>query len=510
MALGRFQRTIQDAAGNIMPGATITVRKEVPGAPLAQLYSDRDGLVAIGNPITADADGMAAFHAIGGPYRIDAVLGASTATWRYVPVGTAAEGDLADMVDAAAAAALNLYAYTVPAAAGDGTTDDAADIQAVLDTVGALGVPAEVWLTKNHGIGTKLTIPVGVTLRCLGSAKLTAVADVTVVQPKSRTRFYGRIDTGGVASYVGPALLLDGADMHSMNPDPTVVDAVIYGVSGTPTGTAIKLTADTHLERIAFAQIKATVFGYSKGVHILCTDPGSGNFNFINGNVFDLTMYNCVDFVKIDRGGSAGSGVHEANGNKFNVEIQAQASGYNRAVLCEGKYNEFNMMVWDWSGTAIEFHTSLSQNNRLNIRAGIAPSQISGYGTVAAQMLNRLGPIIEGAWLPFTPTIASSAGTLTSAATSNAYYKIIDKIFYWRLAYVTTTIGTGSGTMQIGGFPVAALRATTAYGIENNTGKSLVGTMAAAATTMTVIRYDATFPGVNGNTYYLEGRYEIA
>lgn len=94
MALARWQETIVDEFGNVQPLALIEVRQEVPGQPLVALFSDRDGLVSIGNPFLADADGFAFFHVAGGAYQIVATLGAFSRTWRYVGVGTASEGDL--------------------------------------------------------------------------------------------------------------------------------------------------------------------------------------------------------------------------------------------------------------------------------------------------------------------------------------------------------------------------------------------------------------------------------
>jgi hypothetical protein len=93
MTLARWQATIQDEAGNVLPGATVEVRREVSGAPLAVLYSDRDGATPLGNPFAADGDGFAAFHVVGGAYRITATSGADSRTWRYVAVGRSAESD---------------------------------------------------------------------------------------------------------------------------------------------------------------------------------------------------------------------------------------------------------------------------------------------------------------------------------------------------------------------------------------------------------------------------------
>jgi hypothetical protein len=93
MALARWQATIMDDAGNVLNGAQVTVRREVAGAPLANLFADRDGLVGMGNPFPAGADGFAAFHVAGGAYRITATLGGFSREWRYVAVGLAAESD---------------------------------------------------------------------------------------------------------------------------------------------------------------------------------------------------------------------------------------------------------------------------------------------------------------------------------------------------------------------------------------------------------------------------------
>lgn len=92
MAYARFQATITDEAGNIIPNANVEVRIEDNGG-LAPVFSDRDGLAPLGNPFTADAEGYAYFHAPGGAYRIRAYLDTFDREWRYVPVGLAAETD---------------------------------------------------------------------------------------------------------------------------------------------------------------------------------------------------------------------------------------------------------------------------------------------------------------------------------------------------------------------------------------------------------------------------------
>ncbi|MEW9838563.1 carboxypeptidase-like regulatory domain-containing protein, partial [Mesorhizobium marinum] len=71
MTLARWQATIVDESGNVLPSATVTVRNELTGG-LQPLFSDRAGASSKGNPFTADANGFAFFHALGGAYRITA------------------------------------------------------------------------------------------------------------------------------------------------------------------------------------------------------------------------------------------------------------------------------------------------------------------------------------------------------------------------------------------------------------------------------------------------------
>lgn len=93
MALARWQATIQDDAGNIIQGASVTVRRETSGSPLAVLYTDRDGTISAGNPVYTDVEGFVGFHVAGGAYRITAEADGFSREWRYVGIGTAQELD---------------------------------------------------------------------------------------------------------------------------------------------------------------------------------------------------------------------------------------------------------------------------------------------------------------------------------------------------------------------------------------------------------------------------------
>lgn len=98
MVLVRWQTTIVDDAGNVLPNAQVEVRREEAGAPLATIYQDRDGTTPLGNPFSANAapfaaDGFVWFHAPAGAYRITVTSGAFSRTHRYVGIGLAQEQD---------------------------------------------------------------------------------------------------------------------------------------------------------------------------------------------------------------------------------------------------------------------------------------------------------------------------------------------------------------------------------------------------------------------------------
>ena len=94
MALARWQATIQDFQGNIVPGASVEVRQEeTVGSPLAALFADRAGTIPLSNPVIADTEGFVAFHVAGGAYQITASSNNFQRQWRFTPIGTAAEFD---------------------------------------------------------------------------------------------------------------------------------------------------------------------------------------------------------------------------------------------------------------------------------------------------------------------------------------------------------------------------------------------------------------------------------
>jgi hypothetical protein len=96
--LARFQRTVVDDTGAIVPSPTIEVRDQVSNA-LVSIFSDRAGASALSNPFTGTTEGLAAFHVAGGAYKVTATSGSFSVEWTWVGIGTASEYDFEDLTD---------------------------------------------------------------------------------------------------------------------------------------------------------------------------------------------------------------------------------------------------------------------------------------------------------------------------------------------------------------------------------------------------------------------------
>src|SRR6476619_3084289 len=95
MPLAAFQLTVTDEQGTIIPGAYVRVQREESGAPLANLFVDRDANEVMSNPAITDGQGFIRFHTAGGAFQITAfnLAGTFSRSWRYVAIGTYSEYD---------------------------------------------------------------------------------------------------------------------------------------------------------------------------------------------------------------------------------------------------------------------------------------------------------------------------------------------------------------------------------------------------------------------------------
>lgn len=145
MALARFSSAAFSTASGlaVAAGATVTVR-EAAGGALASIFSDRDGLSGLANPLTADASGRFSFTVAPAEEGYDVTVddGVASHTVENIfdsAVGNALGSTFTHSDSALTGTVLHKLQQSVSVkdepfgAVGDGVTDDAAAIQAAID-----------------------------------------------------------------------------------------------------------------------------------------------------------------------------------------------------------------------------------------------------------------------------------------------------------------------------------------------------------------------------------------
>jgi hypothetical protein len=147
----------------------------------------------------------------------------------------------------------------------------------------------------------------------------------------------------------------------------------------------------------------------------------------------------------------------------------------------------------------VELYTSVEAASASAANAASAVAVVSAAVTV-------LSGTVNDAWAAYTATATSQAGNITTKSTTAAQ-KAMGKTVHFTAACTITTIGTGSGSLNID-LPATANRATMVAGHSTGTVKACVGTIAAGATTALVVAGDGTFPAGSGQTVTIAGTYE--
>ncbi len=128
--------------------------------------------------------------------------------------------------------------------------------------------------------------------------------------------------------------------------------------------------------------------------------------------------------------------------------------------------------------------------------------KVLGGGTVHATGINlggsgaanRLEDYEEGTW---TPTVTSSAGTITTVGVVSGSYTKIGNLVFQSFDIIITTNGTGSGILTVGGSPFTLPSIAVTAGESGLTGLPIFG-YTVASNKFSLWKVDTTYPSVNG------------
>ncbi len=119
---------------------------------------------------------------------------------------------------------------------------------------------------------------------------------------------------------------------------------------------------------------------------------------------------------------------------------------------------------------------------------------------------------IASAWTPFTPTVSSGSGTITTVGGKSASALKVGRLVFYRASIAITTNGSGAADVRITNMPYTCAAANY-FGTGREaaiTGKMLLALMASGTTILVIINYDNTYPASNGCILELSGVYEAA
>lgn len=120
----------------------------------------------------------------------------------------------------------------------------------------------------------------------------------------------------------------------------------------------------------------------------------------------------------------------------------------------------------------------------------------------------------DDAWAVSTSiTVTANSGAITTVGAKSCRYFVRGKTVHYHINATITTNGTGASYINIGNLPFTP--GGTAGFIYMATGRQVggtsstcYGTLTQGSTTMTVLKYDATYPGGDGITLCLSGQVE--
>lgn len=315
-----------DVTSNYTVPSNVTLRMERAGA-----FQVETGVtLTINGPFRADCEQVFVIVGTG------AVVFAAGAAWEFYPEWWGAD----NLGSADSAAAFNA-ALTASAA--------------IRGYVVARG-PTYKW-------SSTVTVPIHGKL-FLGDSTIIQGADVHLCRVKPWGRVVeGNFDTTGGA-FTHACTWFSGSDHFSATSGRhAIIGTRFNGSSGTGTGRAVFLDAEDPTSGFVYGVCgtELRINGYEYGISIF-VGGSAPNSNFVNGNRFENVWgNNVVNFIKLEKSG--GTQGQDTDGNLFigmDVETGANSS---RALFCQGRYNQVQLMIWDWTGpTSIELPAG-SMNN---------------------------------------------------------------------------------------------------------------------------------------------------
>jgi len=252
-----------------------------------------------------------------------------------------------------------------------------------------------VWLPGLQTFTVSKTIMMGIDVTLdLGGSKIKPSGnfDVVHMMPGSQLQ-NGFIDVSAITTFNRACILFDGKDsagssyLYSNHPQTAVFNICMNSASYRGIGIWMVCDHSTSaihsIDAVSIRHVRARLFRYALLMN--ATNGVAGQQQWINNTHVDDCWFNVNTYNIYIR--ATGINNYVAANDFTRIAVQPQNTNTLSALYCDGWYNYFNMMAWDWSGAggrAYEF-TSASKYNILDARGGKSTFLDSGTGN-----LNRI------------------------------------------------------------------------------------------------------------------------
>ena len=222
------------------------------------------------------------------------------------------------------------------------------------------------------------------------------------------------------------------------------------------------------------------------GCHVFLNQ--SEGITIFDGNCTNIQIHDCAIAGNTTYGVSIGTNISSVSVQDSNIN-----NGYGVGA----------------NGTGILVSSGTSNNLRIcnNNLSGNTTDSMLYLATGSNNVIS--GNIGYSGWIAYTPTIVSSAGTITTLGTVVAKYQQINKTVTISLDIPITTNGTGSGFITVT-TPFTAASAAAFAGREDAiTGAALSASIASGAALIAITTYTGAYPGANGYRLVVSGTFNV-
>lgn len=348
-------------------------------------------------------------------------------------------------------------------------------------------------------------------------------------------RFYNQINVQlnvNSGTSAGVDLIMDNARFLSHNGP----FCMVFSGLGSMLSTNVQCSVNTATVATVLWDFSAPQYGGMQATNWVLENTGSGITCYIKGTAGN--PWNYMRFVNCNIGADTGNAIRmdyaktprftdcsiassttggivlfpaSCNVHGFHFSgCDFQGNGTVAPIVCGSPVSisgEVLCPSWTGSASLVDFSAAALGNvTSFNLIGGEPgtngiPARLTSEATVPGTRLS------ESAWIAYTPTVASVAGTLTSAAASGSYMKI-GKTIHYRISAAIVTNGTGSSAINLG-LPRNA--GATAVGVgkaSQISGKALIGSLSVGLSVIRVSNYDGSYPAVDGEILVMTGTYQ--